>query len=193
MIVVSASGPTYADGHYWFKFQTRYGRGWAAADVGYLEEEPSPGNKIANPTANDNLNDIFPNREATDISRVTIGSSVRVRVETNNQTTTEGVRYESDTLNYGVGQRFFAGIIHQVKGSAPNILDYVRTTAYYTDGTRIDSSPVLVHLTSDWKHLITQTVTTDPNKTVNKVSLRATVEDPTDMVFYVDNVWVIEL
>lgn len=188
---IVVSGPTRANEYDWYKVQTRYGRGYVASD--FIGKATSTGNLITNPTANQNLDKIFANREASTISRVSLDGSYRVKTVTAGSTTTEGVRYESGGLNRPGVVRYFAGVVNQVKGTPGKVLDYVRTTAYYTDGGRVDSSPVLVYLADDWKTLVTQTVTSEASKTVNMVSLRATVEDLIAMTFYTDNVWVVEL
>jgi len=90
-------------------------------------------------------------------------------------------------------ERYFAGVINQVTGSPGKILDYIRVVAYFTDGTKKYSSSVIVHLTDDWKGVVSNTLTILPGKEIEQMALQATVENPEAMTFYTDNVWVVEI
>ena len=190
VMVVSPSGPTIADGFHWYKIETRYGRGWAAGE--YLTTT-SPNNLIANPTANTNLDFIVANRTVTTIDRIYLDGSYRVRAVTAGTATVEGTRYLSDSPLNMHNERYFAGVINQVTGSPGKILDYIRVVAYFTDGTKKYSSPVIVHLTDDWKGVVSNTLTILPGKEIEQMALQATVENPEAMTFYTDNVWVVEI
>ena len=143
VMVVSPSGPTVADGFHWYKIQTRHGRGWAAGE--YLIPT-AINNLTANPTANTNLDFIEPNRTVTTISQVSLDGSYRVRAVTAGTATVEGTRYLSDSPLNMHNERYFAGVINQVKGTPGKILDFQRHRPFCAVARRPQRVGVVVAL-----------------------------------------------
>jgi murein DD-endopeptidase MepM/ murein hydrolase activator NlpD len=188
---IVVSGPIVADSFHWYELETRHGRGWAAAGE-YMKKVTLP-NYTANPTANSNLDSIVPNRQATTLARVYLDGNWRVRVTNPGSGTMEGVRYESEHGMGWTGQQYFGGILHQLKGTNGQVLDYVRVSIYYTDGTGSHSSPYSVTMDGTWHHVIPFHVASDPAKTIDWVTIKAIRNSPQAMTFYTDNAWVVEL
>jgi hypothetical protein len=150
-------------------------------------------NYTANPTANSNLDHIVPNRQATTLQWVYLDSNWRVQVTNPGSGTMEGVRYESEHGMGWTGQQYFGAIIHQLKGTNGKVLDYVRVSIYYTDGTGDHSPPYSVTMNGDWQHVIPFHVASTPGKTIDWVTVKAIRNNPQAMTLSTDNAWVVEL
>jgi hypothetical protein len=191
---ITLQGPDVADGYHWYRIDTRDGRGWAAGE--YLGAA-SFNNVLANPTANANLSNIYPNRsDSSEISRAYVDNNWRVEVVNDGVNPGEGVRYDSNDLNWP-GQHWFGGIVHHLKrvpGSNAD-LHYIRTTVFYTDGTNEDSGAVGLTLDDTWQTVVLKTIGSNPNKTVEKVGLRVTRQTAAgaSFSFYSDNARIVQL
>lgn len=124
---------------------------------------------------------------------MSLAGSWRVKVTNPGTGTMEGVRYESLRGLAMTGQQYFGGLFHQLKGSPGDVLDYIRVSIFYTDGTGSHSPPYSVTLDGTWQHVIPFHIASDPAKTIDWVAIRAIRNSPQAMTFYTDNASVVEL
>jgi|GEM_PF-2361658 len=182
------AGPTNADGYTWHQIDTRYGLGWAA--VAYMAETSSYVNRLANPTADTNLNNISELTGAS-ISRVQLNSNYRVKCINPGVGSNEGMRYDSGSLSLA-GQHWY-GAVADVAGAGT--LDTAKTRIMYADGsssTYSTNAPILSLSNTTWKRLVVPVVTSN-GKTVSRVELWIRRNDEVAQTFYTDNAKVVEL
>jgi hypothetical protein len=187
---VMVGGPVTADGYTWYQWDTRYGRGWSAST--WMAETTSYTNHVANPTADASLTNIVANQTSTTLSRVSVNSNYRVKVDNAGSVATEGVRYDSASLSL-TGTRYISGVI-DVYGSGT--LDWVRVRIAYTDGTSTWGSvaPATTLSSGAWKRIVLPMATATSTKTISKIYVYAARNTASGaMTFHVDNAKAIEL